>query len=86
MLYLGHVVGNGWLEVPEERVRAVREWPRPTRKKQLKTFLGTVGYYQRFVPGFAEMSPILTPLTTREALDAVLWTEEGEHAFNVFTC
>ncbi len=49
VLYLGHLVGCGRLSIPEERVKAVKDWPRPTVKRQLKTFLGTIGYYRKFV-------------------------------------
>lgn len=83
VLYLGHLVGNGRLCIPEERVKVVKDWPRPEKKKQLKTFLGTIGYYRKFVPNFAEYSAVLSPLTTREALDVVVWTKEGNHAFNM---
>ncbi len=44
MSYLGHQVGCGKVAVPEARVSAMREYGRPITKKQLRFFLGSVGY------------------------------------------
>ena len=39
--YLGHIVGNGQVAVPEGRVQALRDFKRPVTKKDLSSFLGT---------------------------------------------
>ena len=51
--YLGHLVGVGYVSVPEARVRAIKEYRRPVTRRDLRVFLGTVGYYWRFIQGFA---------------------------------
>ena len=51
--YLGHDVGEGLVRVPDARVRALRDFARPRTQKDLRAFLGTAGYYQRFIPDFA---------------------------------
>ncbi len=81
--YLGHMIGEGDVCVPEDRVTAVSEWPMPTTKRQLKRFLGTAGYYRRFIPDFAVAAATLTPLTGKGALYRLVWTRNGESAFNV---
>ena len=50
--YLGHEVGKGAVSVPEARVKALRDFAKPINKKGLRTFLGTAGYYRRFIPEF----------------------------------
>ena len=40
----------------EEKVKTIRTWPRPRTKKQVKSFLGLVGYYQRYIPAFATLA------------------------------
>ncbi len=57
----GHRVGFGRLAVPEIRMKAMAEYERPKTKKQQWPFLGSIGYYRQFVPGFAERSWLLTP-------------------------
>ncbi len=79
--YLGHLIGCGRLAVPEDRVVSLLRYEKPKRKRQLKSFLGVVGYYRRFVPGFAEEAALLTPMTTKEAPDSVVWTKEADRAF-----
>ena len=54
LLYLGHAVGHGEISIPEARVAALRNFQRPVTKSDLRAFLGTVGYYRRFVPEFAQ--------------------------------
>ncbi len=46
--FLGHVVGGGVINVPEARVRAIREHPLPRTRKQLRAFLGMVAYPPTF--------------------------------------
>ena len=42
--YLGYQVGRGNVRPQESKVAAIRDWPRPTSKKLVKSFLGLVGY------------------------------------------
>ncbi len=58
--YLGHLVGCGRLAVPEDRVASLLKYERPVSKRNLKSFLGVVGYYRRFIRGFAEEAAVLT--------------------------
>ena len=51
--YLGHTVGRGKVRIPEVRVKALKEFRKPVTKKELKSYLGMLGYYRRFVPGFS---------------------------------
>ena len=65
--YLGYRVGRGSIRPQESKVAAIRDWPHPLTKKQVKAFLGLVGYYQRFIPNFATLASPLNDLT-RKAL------------------
>jgi len=40
--------------------------PRPKTKKQLRSFLGMVGFYRQSIPNFAEIAVPLTGLTQKE--------------------
>ena len=62
---------------------AIRNWPRPTSKKQVKSFLGLVGYYQRFIPGFATLASPLNDLTRKALPDRIRWSEAAIHSFTI---
>ncbi len=80
--FLGHVVGDGVLSVPEARVLALRDHPRPKTKKQLRAFLGVVNFYRRFIRGFHQWSYLLTPCTSKSAPAMVGWTSLMLDAFD----
>jgi len=79
--FLGHVVGGGVINVPEARVRAIREHPLPRTRKQLRAFLGMVGFYRRFIWNYHRWSSTLTPSTSRNAAGTVEWTSQMIEAF-----
>ena len=54
--YLGHLVsGNGIRSLPE-KLESVKKMPAPTTPKEVKQFLGLVGYYRKFIPRFADIA------------------------------
>lgn len=57
------------------KIRAVTDFHTPKTKKDVREFWGMVGYYHRFVPGFADIVACLSDLTWKEAPNKVLWTE-----------
>ena len=79
--YLGHTKGSGQLAVPEHRVAALAKYKRPITKRTLRSFLGCMSYYRRFIPQYADMSAILTPLTSVSAPKSIVWTTEMDGAF-----
>ena len=72
--YLGHVIGDGVLAVPAHRAAAMAGYLQPKTKKQLRSFLGAAGYYRQFVQGFAKLSSVLSPWTSKSAPSVVEWT------------
>ena len=54
--YLGHIVGNGVVQPELAKLQAVEAFPTPTSKKQVRTFLGLIGYYRKFIPNYASVA------------------------------
>ena len=79
--FLGHCVGNGKLMMSEEKVKAIVEAPRPETKKQVKSFLGMIGFYRKFVPNFAEIALPLTELTKKGSPNRVPWEDVHQRSF-----
>ncbi|XP_078241956.1 uncharacterized protein LOC144586864 [Pogona vitticeps] len=78
---LGHIVGGGVVGPLEAKMEAVRDWPRPNTKKKVKSFLGLVGYYRKFIPRFSEIAAPLTDLTRKKTDDRIPWTSDCGEAF-----
>ena len=77
--YLGHLVSGEGIELLPEKLEAVRKMPPPTTPKEVRQFLGLVGYYRKFVPKFAD---IARPLTNLTKLDIPYeWTTRCQEAF-----
>ena len=61
--FLGHVISREGISPQLEKVEAVRNWPRPTSKKDLRGFLGLVGYYTTFIYNAANVMKPLHNMT-----------------------
>ncbi len=80
--FLGHRVGAGVVTPLQDKLAAVREWPRPVTKKQLRGFLGLAGYYSDFIEGFSDLAEPLTALSRDEADVERDWDERCDGAFD----
>jgi hypothetical protein len=55
VVFLGHVISAEGIFVDLRKVEAVLKWERPTNLIEIRSFLGLVGYYRRFIEGFSDM-------------------------------
>ena len=65
MEFLGHKKTSEGVKVDPRKMEAVKNWPSPSTPTGIKTFLGLVGYYKRFVEGFLSIFSPLTMLTQK---------------------
>ena len=64
--YQGHIVsGEGITPLPEKLSSIKRMLP-PKSPKEVKQFLGLIGYYRKFVPRFSDLARPLNALTRNE--------------------
>ena len=60
----------------------IRAAPRPTTKKQIRSFMGLAGYYHGdFIPNFAALAAPLSDLTRKGQPNKVEWSEAQEKAY-----
>ena len=60
--YLGHVVSEQGVSTDPDKIKAVTEWPEPTTVTEVRSFLGFVSYYRRFIPNFSKVAKPLNKL------------------------
>jgi len=75
---LGVRVGNGEVQIEEEKVKAIKEWKTPTKVKDVESFLGFANFYRQFIKDF---SHIAVPLNRLKGKGEWKWTEEEQNAF-----
>ena len=77
--YLGHIIDGDGLHPTDEKVTALKEAPPPTNLTELRSFLGIVNYYAKFLPNLATT---LTPLyRLLHKNTRWVWTDQQERAF-----
>jgi hypothetical protein len=64
--FLGHVISKGGISVDPGKVQDVLSWKAPTSVGDIQSFLGLVGYYQRFIEGFLKISKPMTGLLEKD--------------------
>lgn len=58
--YLGHIITREGVKPNPDKIAAICKYPIPKTTKQIKGFLGLLGYYRRFIPDFAKITKPLT--------------------------
>lgn len=75
--YLGFIIGGGMLKTDPEKVIAIRNIKIPRTTREVRSFLGTAGWYRRFIKDFASISAPLTD-TLKKSRKFVMTTEAIE--------
>ena len=61
--YLGHILSTTGIRPLPSKTQAIQCMEPPTSPKQVRAFLGLVGYYRKFIKSFAKIAKPLTLLT-----------------------
>uniref|UniRef100_A0A2N9G391 Reverse transcriptase RNase H-like domain-containing protein n=1 Tax=Fagus sylvatica TaxID=28930 RepID=A0A2N9G391_FAGSY len=69
------------IQVDEEKVRAIQEWPSPTSVGNVRSFHGLASFYRRFVKDFSSLAAPLTEVIKKNV--GFRWGEEQEKAFQL---
>ena len=79
VMFLGYNISDKGISVDESRIKSLKNYPRPTKTKEIKQFLGLSGFYRQFIPNFAELTEPFNRLTRKNV--KFEWSEECEKSF-----
>ena len=79
--YLGHLISDKGIQPLPEKLESIAKMPVPQNAKQVKQFLGLVGYYRKFVPRFSDIARPLTQFTQKN--EGFNWTTECDKCFHM---
>ncbi|RDX76540.1 Retrovirus-related Pol polyprotein from transposon 17.6, partial [Mucuna pruriens] len=62
LIVLGHLVSNRGIEVNKAKIDIITSLPNPTSVREVRSFLGHVGFYKRFIKNFSKTALPLSKL------------------------
>ena len=77
--YLGHVLSPQGIKPNPDKVKAIASFPTPRKIKELRSFLGMIGYYRKFIRDFGVTAKVLYDLTKKDT--PYVWSDACEKAF-----
>ncbi|WVZ71088.1 LOW QUALITY PROTEIN: hypothetical protein U9M48_019712 [Paspalum notatum var. saurae] len=78
--FLGHVISKGGIAVDPSKVSTITNWKVPEIPKEVRGFLGLVGYYRRFIENFSKIAKPMTSLLEKDA--EFRWINAQQAAFD----
>ncbi|GKE50576.1 putative reverse transcriptase domain-containing protein, partial [Tanacetum coccineum] len=67
--FLIHVINGNGIHVDPSKIEAIKNWEAPRTPSEVRSFLGLVGYYPRFIENFPKIAKPLTVLTQKTLPD-----------------
>lgn len=77
--FLGHHVGRNGVRMMDDKIEAINAWPIPTKVTDVRSFLGTAGYYRKFIRDFSRVAAPLSNLTHDNV--KFVWSTAEQDAF-----
>ena len=78
--YLGMVVCPGQLAMDPVKLDGIAKWPKPTKVKDVRSFLGFANFYRRFISDYSNVARPLIDLTKKNL--PWTWTDTHDAAFH----
>ena len=82
--FLGQRLGNGVVVPQKDKVDKILEIQRPADKKELRSYLGSVGFHRKFIKDFSTHASVLTDMLAKGKPNQLRWTTEAVDSFEYF--
>ena len=77
--YLGHIISDEGIPIDPMKIEAIMNWPTPRNVTYVRSFMGLVGYYKRFIEAFSKVAHSITFLQKKGI--KFEWTPRCEESF-----
>ena len=78
--FLGLIVGRNGLEVNPAKVEVLKSWPKPKTLTEVRSFMGLLQFFRRFIKDFSKVSAPLTNLT-KKGMGIRKWNKKCDESF-----
>jgi len=78
--YLRVIISQNSIKMDPIKVAGVTDWPIPSNRKEVQSFLGFTNFYRRFIQGFSHLARPLFDLTRKDT--EWRWGAEEQSAFD----
>ncbi|GFT34882.1 retrovirus-related Pol polyprotein from transposon opus [Trichonephila clavipes] len=78
--YLGLIISKEGIETDNKKIRAITEMKPPKNNREVSKFLGMTGWYQKFIPRYADICEPLYQLKKKGA--KFNWSGEAQDSFD----
>ena len=77
--FLGHIILEEGIRVDPKKIEVITEWKPQRNVTEVRSFLGLVGYYRRFVKGFSMTAALMKRLLQKNV--RFEWSEKCQASF-----
>ncbi len=80
IVFLGYVVNKEGTKLDPKKIDEVLRFPEPTTVTSVRSFLGLIGYYRKYVRGYSRLAGSLFDLMKKDV--AFVWNQDCQQAFD----
>lgn len=77
--FLGHIISEKGIGMDPEKIKTIQEFQAPRNQKQVRTFLGFINFYRKYIRDLSQFTERLSQLTKKNY--TWKWEEEQQSAF-----
>ena len=78
--FLGHIINSEGIKTDMDKIDVIKKFERPKCVKHVRSFLGLVNYYRKFIKDYSRYSRPLESLINVKN-KSIVWTDECDRAF-----
>ena len=79
--YLGYRLSTQFLSIPAERVSVILSLEPPISKKGLRSVLGLLSFYRKFISNFSNVTASLSDMLRKDVKEPLIWSNDALSSF-----